>query len=81
MYWKDRKFVGEADGRLKYDSPERIYREKLRQDALQSMHLGFERWGWHEAYVDRTLMLRKLRPHLRNAPCEMCGHGVKGDRG
>ena len=40
--------VGEADGRLKYDTREVLYAEKRREDRLRALGLAVIRWGWSD---------------------------------
>ena len=46
MYWKSRRTIGEADGRLKYTRAEVLYAEKDREDRLADLGLAIARWGW-----------------------------------
>jgi hypothetical protein len=62
FWWPDRKLVGEFDGRRKYrldgvDDPrpveDRLWDEKLREDALRGLGLRVLRWTWQEALSAR----------------------------
>ena len=44
--WDEARLVGEADGRLKYDTPDALYREKRREDGLREHGHRVIRWGW-----------------------------------
>lgn len=46
--WEDLRLVGEFDGRLKYQSSEDLYEEKVREDALRAQGYRVVRWGWPE---------------------------------
>lgn len=50
MLWRDANLVGEADGRGKYVSVEDLYREKLREEALEAVGLEVVRWGWETVW-------------------------------
>jgi hypothetical protein len=43
--WKRARLVGECDGRLKYMTPEDVYAEKRREDAIRAEGNGVVRWG------------------------------------
>ena len=47
--WRKHRLIGESDGRIKYASPEALWLEKQRQDALHRVGYRFVRWGWREA--------------------------------
>jgi hypothetical protein len=66
--WRRHGVVGEADGRLKYLTPADLWEEKLREDALRSLNLGFARWGWDEAMAGRPLISRLEQAGLRVGP-------------
>jgi hypothetical protein len=46
--WKDWRVIGEADGRLKYERPEDLWHEKLREDQLRDLGYEVVRWTWDE---------------------------------
>jgi very-short-patch-repair endonuclease len=48
FYWKEHRIVGEFDGMGKYDGPDVIRREKLREDALRDLGFQVFRWTWAE---------------------------------
>ena len=67
--WAEAKVIGEADGRMKYNSPDDLYREKRREDALRSLGFTVVRWSWRDLYAGRQLLERNLRwALLLNAP-------------
>lgn len=43
--WTRARLVGECDGRLKYTTPEDVYAEKRREDAIRAEGNGVVRWG------------------------------------
>lgn len=52
MVWEDRRVIGECDGLIKYSQPEVLYREKLRQEALE--RAGWRVVRWTHADIART---------------------------
>lgn len=68
FFWASQRVVGEADGRGKYLSPADLWEEKLREDALRSLDLGFARWGWDEALAGPPVVARLLEAGLRVGP-------------
>jgi len=46
--WEQWGVVGEADGRLKYDQAEVLWREKRREDRLRELGYEVVRWTWDE---------------------------------
>lgn len=48
-YWRDQRTVGEADGLGKYDSPDVLRAEKLREDSLRDRGEEVVRYVWDEA--------------------------------
>jgi very-short-patch-repair endonuclease len=55
FYWPEHGVVGEADGKIKYETRDDLLEEKRRQEALEELGLVVVRWDW--ADVTR-------RPHL-----------------
>lgn len=51
----DGDIVGEADGRLKYRSPDDLFREKRREDALRALGFTVVRWGWADVMAGAAL--------------------------
>jgi hypothetical protein len=49
--------VGEFDGRVEYDDPEALWREKLREDALRRLPevRSIARWTMREAVTPAAL--------------------------
>lgn len=58
--WDDHRVVGEADGLGKYDRPEVLRSEKLRQDRLERLGFRVVRWGWRDV-VDPGAAERLVR--------------------
>lgn len=52
MAWVDHRVLGECDGLIKYAQPEVLYREKLRQEALE--RAGWRVVRWTHADITRT---------------------------
>ena len=48
--WESVGVVGECDGRVKYESRERLYQEKRREDRLRDMGWQVVRWGWADLW-------------------------------
>jgi hypothetical protein len=46
--WAQWRVIGEADGRIKYQRPDDLWREKLREDALRELGYEVVRWTWDE---------------------------------
>lgn len=46
FHWPQFRVVGEADGRLKYQTQDALYEEKRREDRLRAGGLHVIRWGW-----------------------------------
>jgi hypothetical protein len=68
FFWRRHGVVGEADGRGKYRTPDDLWEEKVREDALRSLGLGFARWGWDEALAGPPVVARLLEAGLRVGP-------------
>lgn len=64
MAWDEQRLIGEADGALKYATPEAFLQEKRRQEALEGEGWRFVRWGWPEVVPDSRIMLRRIRRAL-----------------
>jgi uncharacterized protein DUF559 len=64
FYWKERKVVGEADGMVKYDDPDALRAEKVRQERLERLGLTIVRWTWREMLVDTDETIARLRYYL-----------------
>lgn len=46
MWWPDLGVIGEADGRIKYQTGTDLLDEKYREDRLRAQGLIVVRWGW-----------------------------------
>jgi hypothetical protein len=66
--WRRHGVVGEADGRIKYLTPADLWEEKMREDAIRSLDLGFARWGWDEALAGQPVVARLQEAGLRVGP-------------
>ena len=62
-FWKDRRTVGEFDGRQKYTGENAdgstLYKEKLREDRVRDTGLEFVRFGWVESLNKSPSIRRK----------------------
>jgi very-short-patch-repair endonuclease len=45
FWWERARLVGECDGRMKYRTPEDLYAEKRREDAIRATGRSVLRWG------------------------------------
>jgi hypothetical protein len=76
-WWPRNRVVGEFDGKAKYveaavrgaaTAEEAVYREKLREDRIRALGLGFVRWGWADVEdperLRRKLLAAGLRPRI-----------------
>ena len=61
MAWPELGIVGEVDGRMKYQNPDDLYREKEREDALRRADWTVVRWTAHEAMVQPEVVIARLR--------------------
>jgi hypothetical protein len=50
MWWPQWRLIGEADGMGKYDDPQDLRREKIREDRLRALGLSVVRWTWNEIW-------------------------------
>lgn len=46
--WAQARVIGEADGLVKYQTPDALHREKLRQEALEALGYLVIRWTYRE---------------------------------
>lgn len=51
FFWPEHGVVGEADGRLKYQSRDELWREKRREDDIRRTVRAFIRWSWSDAWT------------------------------
>jgi len=65
--WKSERLIGEADGLEKYEIPGSLERQEQREAALRSAGWRVVRWGWNEAVVEPTLLLRLLTDALSSS--------------
>jgi len=61
--WPEFGVVGEADGLLKYDDPERLSlrEEKLRQEELEALGYIVVRWTWEDIWRRPEWVGHRLR--------------------
>ena len=62
--WEDARVIGEADGMLKYKSPEDLHREKLRQEALESLGFRVIRWTYRELLRNPGAVMARIEAAL-----------------
>lgn len=67
MYWPQLRVVGEADGRIKYDSRDDLVREKIREDRLRALGLRVVRWMWSDIKDRPADVARRIRDASRLA--------------
>lgn len=73
--WKDRRTIGEFDGKVKYgrllkpgeDAGEAVWREKLREDALRELGWQIVRWIWADLHRPEVIRDRLERAFARAA--------------
>jgi hypothetical protein len=61
FYWQDYGVIGEADGLVKYDDPDVLRREKVRELQLEDMGYEVVRWTWQQVWRQPDLVVAKLR--------------------
>lgn len=73
-WWPQQRVVGEFDGKAKYLDPafrgavsaeETVYREKLREDRIRALGLGFVRWAWADLEQPERLRQKLMAAGLR----------------
>lgn len=60
MVWRERRVIGECDGALKYADPDALYREKLRQEALERAGWRVIRWRYAELLRHQQRLIDRL---------------------
>ena len=70
--WRERRVVGEFDGRVKYTGPERevadaVLAEKRREQAIRDVGWWVVRWGWRDL-ADREASRRRILQAFASAP-------------
>ena len=65
--WPGARLIGEADGRVKYETTSSLWQEKRREDALRAQGWRIERWVWDDAVRAPQAWLRRLSCRLRTA--------------
>lgn len=64
FYWPSVRLVGEADGMTKYDDPQALRAEKIRQERLEQAGYRVVRWGWQDITRDTATTIARIRRHL-----------------
>lgn len=63
----DERVIVEFDGRVKYDDPDALWKEKLREDALREAGYQVIRVTWGQLMTSADDFLRRVRAALRRA--------------
>ena len=61
MAWPELRILVEVDGRMKYQTPADLYREKEREDALRRAGWTVVRWTALEAMLQPDVVIARLR--------------------
>lgn len=61
MWWPRWRVIGEADGLSKYDDPQVLRNEKLREDRLRALGLSVVRWTWDEIWNNPSDVAARIR--------------------
>ena len=64
--WASARVIGEADGSVKYSTPEDLLAEKRRQESLEQAGWRVVRWDWNEGVVQPHLMVARLAAALNS---------------
>jgi Transcriptional regulator, AbiEi antitoxin len=59
--WREHRTIGEFDGKLKYVTPDSLWDEKRREDALRELGFTVVRWVWRDVWGDFTATAARLR--------------------
>jgi hypothetical protein len=62
--WRRERTIGEFDGKLKYASPDVLWAEKRREDALRALGFTVVRWVWQDVWSDFATTAARLRAAL-----------------
>ena len=62
--WADARVIGEADGLMKYQTPEVLHREKLRQEALEARGYVVIRWTYREMRRNPAAVMARIAAAL-----------------
>jgi hypothetical protein len=68
FWWGGFRTIGEADGLVKYDSPEKLHEEKLRQERLEQADCRVVRWTWDEITKTPWEVAARLRTAFAASP-------------
>jgi hypothetical protein len=63
FYWRAQRLIGEADGRQKYDSPDKVWAEKQREDDLREDH-QVVRWTYRDLRGDPEGTMHRIMRRL-----------------
>jgi hypothetical protein len=67
LWWGGFRVGGEADGMVKYDSPDRLHAEKLRQERIEQTGVCLVRWTWDEITEAPELVAARIRAAFATA--------------
>lgn len=62
--WQEQAVIGEADGMLKYTSPDTLVREKQRQEQLERMGFRVVRWDYREIRRRPAAVIQRITSAL-----------------
>jgi very-short-patch-repair endonuclease len=62
--WREHRVIGEADGLSKYQVPDDLRREKVRQEALEEMGFLVVRWTWPQLTTNPGQVVARIRRAL-----------------
>lgn len=65
LAWPEFRVLAECDGRGKYTDPDVLYREKVRQEALERAGWVVVRWTWEEITYRPEVVVRRVVAALR----------------
>ncbi|MDI1289503.1 MAG: DUF559 domain-containing protein [bacterium] len=65
MCWPDWHVIGEADGRVKYESRDDLVREKVREDRLRALGFRVVRWMWDDIHQRPEAVAAAIREGRR----------------
>ncbi len=66
MGWDQWRVVGEADGRVKYETRDDLIAEKRREDRIRAAGYGVVRWDWREIHSAPDRVAERVRAAARS---------------
>jgi len=64
FYWRTQRVIGEADGLRKYQTPEVLRAEKIRQEHLEQLDYRIVRWTFGEMMVKTDATIGRIAEKL-----------------